>query len=113
MPIRPKACGGAIFELSDTTLDVIRDHGLDAFKDARQGRGYADKTDRLFYYYSYERWQPTPLSPEWTWNGMWHGLSCMNLVYSLGRSVVEAAQAPGSFYTTGRSKMLLIRLWMR
>src|SRR5205807_8449600 len=49
MPIRPKACGGAIFELSDTTLDVIRDHGLDAFKDARQGRGYADKTDRLFY----------------------------------------------------------------
>ena len=32
----------------------------------------------------------------------------MSLGHSVGRSIVEAAQAPGSFYTTGRSKMLLI-----
>jgi hypothetical protein len=108
LPIRHKACGGAIFELSDTMLTAIRDGGLDVLEDARQGRGYADNTDRLYYYYSYKPWQPTPLSPEWTSQGMWYGLSCMNLGYSFGRSIVQAAQSPGSFYTTGLSKMLLI-----
>jgi hypothetical protein len=108
LPIRHKACGGAIFVLSDTTLAAIRDGGLDVLKDARQGRGYTDNTDRLFYYYSYKPWQPTPLPAEWTPQEMWYGLSCMNLGHTLGRNIVEAAQAHGSFYTTGMNNMLLI-----
>jgi hypothetical protein len=103
-----KACGGAIFELNETTLAAIRGRGLDGLKDARQGRGYSDNTDRLFYYYSYKPWQPTPLPPEWTSQGMWYGLSCMNLGQSFGGSIVDAAQASGSFYTTAQSRMLLI-----
>ena len=108
LPLRPKACGGAIFELSNTTIAAIRDRGLDALNDARQGRGYADKTDQLFYYYSYKPWQPTPVPSQWTSQGMWYGLSCMNLGYGFGQSIVEAAQVPGSFYTTGLSKILVI-----
>ena len=108
LPIPLKACGGAIFKLTDTAAAAIRKRGLDFLIDAKQGRGYTDNRDRLFYYYSYKPWQPTPLPPEWTSEGMWLGLYCMRLGYSLGRSIVEAAQAPGSFYTTGSSKMLLI-----
>ena len=108
LPIRPKACGGAIFELNNATAAALRDRGLVVLKDARQGRGYSDRTDRLYYYYSYEAWQPTPLPPGWTSQGAWYGLSCMDLGYGLARSIVEAAEAPGSFYTTGLSKMLLI-----
>jgi hypothetical protein len=74
LPIRHKACGGAIFELSDTTLAAIHDRGLDALKNARQGRGYTDKGSRQFYYYSYQPWQPTPLPSKWTSEGMWYGL---------------------------------------
>jgi hypothetical protein len=103
-----KACGGAIFELTDATVDAIRERGPDYLKNARQGRGYSDKTDRLFHYYSYQPWQPTPLAREWTSEGMWLGLSCMGLGYNFGRSIVQAAQEPGSFYTTSSSKMLLL-----
>jgi hypothetical protein len=108
LPIRHKACGGVIFRLNDGTLRRIRDRGINALDDARQGRGYADQADRLFYYYSYKPWQPAPLPPEWTSAGMWLGLYCMNLGNRFARGIVEVAQAPGSFYTTGASKMLLL-----
>ena len=108
MPIRHKACGGAIFGLGDTTVTAIETRGLAALQDAQQGRGYADGTHPYRSYYAYEPWQPTPLPPAWTSEGMWYGLSCMNLGHCFGRSTVEAARAPGSFYTTGRSKMLLV-----
>ena len=39
---------------------------------------------------------------------MWYGLDCMGLGYRFGQSIVEAAKTPGSFYTTGSSKTLLI-----
>ena len=103
-----KACGGAIFDLTDTTVAAIRERGMDFLKDARQGRGYADNADRLFYNYSYGPWQPTPLPQEWTSGGMWYGLDCMGLGTAIGQSIVEAAKTPGSFYTTGSSKTLLI-----
>jgi hypothetical protein len=72
-----KACGGAIFDMSDSTADAIRKQGLAFLKDARQGRGYTEKTDRSFGYYSYRPWQATPLPPEWTALGPWMGLNCM------------------------------------
>ena len=104
---RMEACGGAIFKLSDKTISAVRDGGLTFLKDARQGRGYTDAADRLFHYYSYAPWQPTPLPPKWTSEGAWYGLSCMYLGPEV-RSILDAARAPGSFYTTGRSKMLWI-----
>ena len=108
LPLRPKACGGAIFGLSNTMVTALQDHGLGVLDAARQGRGYADTTDRRFFRYSYKPWQPTPLPPEWTSQGAWYGLNCMDLGYGFVRSLVEAAQVPGSFYTTGPSSMLLI-----
>jgi hypothetical protein len=103
-----KACGGAIFKLTDTAVTLISERGLDFLKDARQGRGYTDKVDRSFHYYSYMPWQATPLAPEWTSNGAWLGLNCMGLRNSVIRSIVKAGEASGSFYTTGQSKMLLV-----
>ena len=40
--------------------------------------------------------------------GKWYGLDCMGLGYRFGQSIVEAAKTPGSFYTTGSSKTLLM-----
>ena len=108
LPIRHEACGGAIFGLGDTTVTAIERRGLVAIQGAQQGRGYADGTHRMRSYYEYEPWQPTPLPPAWTSEGMWNGLNCMNLGHGLGRSIIEAARAPGSFYTTGQGKMLLV-----
>jgi hypothetical protein len=103
-----KACGGAIFNLSDSTAGAIRKHGLDFLKNARQGRGYRGEADRSFDYYSYRQWQATPLSPEWTANGPWLGLNCMGLRDGLVRSILNASQTSGSFYTTGQGKMVLV-----
>jgi hypothetical protein len=103
-----KACGGAIFELTDTTVAAIHERGPDFLKDARQGRGYAEKHHPRYYYYSYQPWQPTPLAPEWTSNGKWLGLSCMGLKNRFGQTILQATREPGSFYTTGQNKMLLL-----
>jgi hypothetical protein len=65
-PLRHEDCGGAIFGLSNRMAASLRDRG--ALADARQGRGYTDTADPLFFHYSYEPWQPTPLPPEWTSN---------------------------------------------
>ena len=103
-----KACGGAIFNLSDTSVAAIRERGLDLLKNARQGRGYTEKADRSFYYYSYEPWQTTPLPSEWISNGTWLSLSCMGLKDSVIGSILDAAQTAGSFYTTAQSAMLMV-----
>lgn len=109
VPIRHSACGGAIFKLSDATIAAIRARGLDVLKDARQGRDHTDKSDRLFHRYTYEPWQATPLPFKWEFEGVaWHGLECMNLERSLVRDINSAARAPGSFYTSGSSKRLLL-----
>jgi hypothetical protein len=108
LPIRHEACGGAIFGLAGTTAAALETRGLAALRDAHQGRGYTDGAHRYRSYYAYQPWQPTPLPPAWTSEGMWLGLSCMKLGYGFGRSIVEAARAPGSFYTTGTSRMLLV-----
>jgi hypothetical protein len=103
-----KFCGGAIFDMSNSTTDAIRKHGLDFLKNARQGRGYNKKTDRGFSYYSYRPWQATPLPPEWTALGPWIGLNCMGVTTDTMQNILDAAQTSGSFYTTGRSSMLLV-----
>ena len=103
-----KACGGATFNLSDTSVAAIRERGVDSLKNARQGRGYTEKADRSFSYYSYQPWQATPLPSEWTSNGTWLGLSCMGLRDSVTRNILDAAQTAGSFYTTGQSAMLMV-----
>jgi hypothetical protein len=103
-----EACGGAIFNLSDTAAIAISQRGLDFLRDARQGRGYTDNAQSAFHYYSYEPWQSTPLASQWTLYGPWLGLNCMDLGNGVLRSVLNAAQNAGSFYTTGQSKMLLV-----
>jgi hypothetical protein len=103
-----EGCGGAIFKLTDATAAAISDRGLDFLKDARQGRGYKDKLDRSFYYYSYMPWQATPLPSQWTSMGPWSGLNCMRLRTEVMENILDAAQKAGSFYTTGLSKILLV-----
>jgi hypothetical protein len=111
LPIPPKACGGAIFGLSSGTAEAINREGTAFLSNARQGRGYDNKSDRLYYYYSYVPWQETPLPDGWLAEsllGQWYGLSCMSLSNSFAESITKAAGNPGSFFTTGPSKMLLV-----
>jgi hypothetical protein len=107
LPIRHKACGGAIFGLSETTATALEKRGLPAIMWAQQGRGYTDGHPRG-HSYEYQPWQATPLPAAWTSEGMWYGLSCMGLWPGTRRNIIDAARAPGSFYTTGPSKMLLV-----
>jgi hypothetical protein len=94
-----KACGSAIFDMSDSTADAIRKQGLAFLKNADQGRGYKE---------DYRPWQATPLPPEWTALGPWMGLNCMGLRADTMRNILNAAQTSGSFYTTAPSRMLLV-----
>jgi hypothetical protein len=111
LPIPPKACGGAIFGLAAAAAEAVKHGGLTFLSGARQGRGYQQTYDRQYAYYTYAPWQQTPLPDGWlaeVLNGQWYGLSCMRLSSRYAESIAKAAGHPGSFYTTGSSKMLLV-----
>jgi hypothetical protein len=101
-----EACGGAIFQLGDSTRDEINRKGLAFFDDARQGRGYPSGSPRESYF-KYERWQETPVPQKWT-GGSWSGLSCMEMPQELFRAIAEAARQPGSYFTTKREAELVV-----
>ena len=107
LPIRHESCGGALFRLSQTTLDAIADQGLAFFDNARQGRGYKQGRDRNWSYYHYQPWQETPAAPDWTSEGMWIGLHCLQLG-DLAIEIRDAARMPGSYYTTKSEAELLV-----
>jgi hypothetical protein len=105
---RQQACGGVLFDLTAKTASLITEHGLKGLDSALQGRGYLDPTHPYFHRYTYQPWQETPLPPAWTSEGMWAGLHCMDLSASVTGPIVSAAKAPGSYFTTGSRKMLLV-----
>ncbi len=99
---RFEACGGAIFGITGATVAAIETRGLEFFKTATQGRGSTDHHGPT----QYQPWEPSPLEDNWTRNGTWLGLDC--LATYRHSAIMQAAQAPGSYYAVGRNRMLFV-----
>jgi hypothetical protein len=107
LPIRPEACGGAIFHLADQSVTGIAQAGLAFFQNAVEGRGYP-QGHRLHYFYRYKPWRETPVPHAWTSDGMWPGLACVRASAALAEAILKAAREPSSYYTTKPSAELLV-----
>ena len=106
-PLRHEACGGALFHLTEATLDLIQKNGLSFFDNAVQGRGYPDGHQKS-YFYRYAAWQETPATENMRKNSAWVGLVCMKLGNEMERKIEQAANEPGSYFTTVHEAVLLV-----
>jgi hypothetical protein len=102
-----KICGGAIFQLSQDTLDKIERQGLAFFENARNVRhyvGYSSKRD-----ITYEPWQESPI-PHWIGNkeDRWWGLDCIDTSSELPRRVGQEARKDGSYFTSRKYARLVV-----
>jgi hypothetical protein len=98
-----EGCGAAIFKLSEETIKEIRLQGLNYFDNALQGRGSSE------YYYTYQKWQKTPVPKSWTNDGgIGPGLGCSDVSTSLNNKIVESAIKEGSYFTIGYEADLLV-----
>ena len=102
--VRASSCGGAIFKLSQSTIDAIESEGLSFFEDINKAR---EKN-------SVVRWKETPVPYTWTSNGAWIGLACIGSSGNndkLIRKVTKAAELPGSYYVgTEKSNFTILVL---
>lgn len=95
-------CRSMVFELADGLAYRLRAIGAEAttrLPTTAAGRRYA-------------RWATTPVDPEtresWSVTGsVWQGFGC-GLTRKLADAGMAAALAPGSFYTFGKDRMLLV-----
>ncbi|MEM8718742.1 MAG: hypothetical protein AAGE84_05470 [Cyanobacteria bacterium P01_G01_bin.39] len=104
--VRASSCGGAIFKLSQSTIDAIESEGLSFFEDATRSRRKKSEgkkpgekeAERKEAGYS---WQETPVPDTWTSNGAWPGLACISRgnKNKLIRQITKASELPGSYYT--------------
>jgi len=96
-----EGCGVAIFELSENTLNQIKEQGLSFFEGATRARSYNPDKDRYNGLKSYEEWRETPMLFENSPNHkFWIGLSCAsNLDESLREAILSAISVQGSYYT--------------
>jgi hypothetical protein len=100
-------CGGAIFHLSQDTLDKIDKLGLAFFDNARKARGYIG-THRERHY-TYAPWQKSPIPP-WVGNkwDQWWGLDCIATSSDLPQRVGQEARKSGSYYTSKNYTRLVV-----
>jgi len=100
---RGESCGAAIFNLSDKTLADIERSGLAYLQTSRQPPG-GDTS------YEYANWQETPIPKEWINKDsvLWSGLGCVNLDRSFVLKLYDAADSPGSYFTTNRVATLVV-----
>ncbi|WP_444923723.1 hypothetical protein ACJJH9_19295 [Microbulbifer sp. DLAB2-AF] len=99
-----EACGVHIYELEETTLDKIKAEVLEFLNTAKQARGHSR------FYYSYGEWMHTPRK-DWTRPENWaYELMCVKMPAKLQGIIIDSATAPGSFYSHGQEKVLMIIL---
>lgn len=91
--VRGYSCGGAIFKLSQSTIDAIESEGLNFFKDIT---GYS--------------WKETPVPDTWTSDGAWPGLSCISRgnKNKLIRQITKTVELPDSYYTGSTNFTILV-----
>lgn len=97
-----EGCGIRVFKLSKNTLAQINQQGLTFFNNATKARGYDPVKHRYNKYYSYEKWQETPVQESKENRNFSSGLMCANqleLDKSLLEKITLAANTKGSYYT--------------
>lgn len=90
-----ESCGGGVFKLSKSTIDAIESEGLGFFEDATQSRRIQSRGGK----YIYPAWKKTPVPYNWTSEGAWTGLDCINKNTKLIRKITKTSGLPGSYYT--------------
>jgi hypothetical protein len=95
-------CGVAIFKLTDDSIQLLSEKGLDALKSALHSRarfGYYD------VHYSYDAWSKTPLrSKDPNQREIWkYGMYCarQDIKNKFGSSITKALEEDKSYYTNG------------
>ena len=116
--VRASSCGGAIFKMSQSTVDALEAQRLSFFEDATRARGkYGEKESEEK---ESERnkpgylWKKTPVPDTWTSDGAWIGLACIGTNGNndkLIRKITKAAELPGSYYVgTNKSNFTILVL---
>ena len=98
--VRASSCGGAIFKLSQSTVDAIESEGLSFFVDATRARGKKPGEKESEGKRPGYLWKETPVPNTWTSDGAWPGLACISSgnKNKLIRQITKAAELPGSYY---------------
>ena len=99
--VRGYSCGGAIFKLSQSTIDEIESEGLSFFEDATRSRRKKPEEKESEGKKPGYFWQETPVPDTWTSDGAWSGLACISRgnKNKLIRQITKASELPGSYYT--------------
>ena len=100
--VRASSCGGAIFKMSQSTIDAIESEGLSFFEDATRPRRKKPGEKESGVKKPGYRWKKTPVPDTWTSDGAWIGLSCIGSNGNndkLIRQITKASELPGSYYT--------------
>ena len=110
-----EGCGVAIFELSESTLNQIKEQGLSFFEGATRARSYDPDKDRYNGLKSYEECRETSMLEEDSpYHKFWIGLSCAsNLDESLHKAIFSAVSTQGSYYTGNYEAGLVVIPKMR
>ena len=99
-----EGCGAAVYRMDSATVKALGETGIEFFSSVRHSRKSADP------YYTFGPWRPTPqaefvgddqtlLSP---------GLECAELGRSLQEQIEQVSREPGSYYTYGQEKVILV-----
>ena len=99
--VRGYSCGGAIFKLSQSTIDAIESEGLNFFEDANRSRRKKPGEKESEVKKPGYRWKKTPVPDTWTSDGAWPGLACIGSSGrndKLIRQITKTAELPGSYY---------------
>lgn len=100
------SCGGIVFRVSETTLDIIKRQGLEFLNSDLTGRGYRNVNPKELHHYKYKQWQETPLV---LGEGLSYGLYCLlKGNKEMARKVLDASKAKGSFHVWGEEMEIFI-----
>jgi len=97
-----ESCGAAIFRLSDSTKSALERHGLSYLKSATKPAASQN--------FIYNDWQITPIPQQWTTEGLWYGLDCVEGEDALVKRVFEQANRAGGYYTHASPNRRLVVL---
>lgn len=110
--VRASSCGGAIFKMSQSTIDAIELEGLSFFEDATKFRVKNPEEKESGAKKSGYLWKKTPVPNTWTSNGAWPGLACISRSNKnkLIRKITKAAELSGSYYVGAKTNNAILVL---
>jgi hypothetical protein len=108
VPLRAETCGGALHNLSSRTRQAIEKSGIQYLADARTPRA----SEQLGRTSTFEKWIETgPNAGVGDKDGpVAKALDCMGIGASLGSDILRALREPGSYYSRGTKRTLVVVL---